>query len=284
MMHSSAYLTDIDALAELVHFVNHHPRLFVLTGAGCSTASGIPDYRDANGEWKHRRPVQYQDFLNRASVRKRYWARSLLGWKRIAEAQPNPAHYALARLEAAGFIHQLVTQNVDGLHQKAGSRRVINLHGQLATLDCLDCGQRAWRADFQQTLEAQNPDFQHFAVTSTPDGDADLEGVDFSRFQIPVCSRCNGIVKPSVVFFGESVPRPRVERACARLQEADALLVVGSSLTVFSGYRFCRLATEQSKPIAAINLGRTRADAELTLKIPAPCGETLSYLAEHLGT
>jgi NAD-dependent SIR2 family protein deacetylase len=176
----------------------------------------------------------------------------------------------------------LVTQNVDGLHQKAGSWQVIDLHGRLDTIECLDCRSRSLRSTFQQILEAQNPAFKQFVATSNPDGDVDLEGVDFSQFRIPDCPRCGGTLKPYVVFFGESVPRSRVELACQRLQEADALLVVGSSLMVFSGYRFCRTAREQKKPIVAINLGRTRADGELTLKIEDRCGKVLSALIERL--
>lgn len=282
-MQSCALFEPIDQLSDLIKFIEQHPRLFVLTGAGCSTESGIPDYRDANGDWKHRRPVQYQDFIGSESVRQRYWARSMLGWQRIARARPNAAHHALARLEAAGLIHQLVTQNVDGLHQKAGGYRVIDLHGRLDTVDCLDCRSRLARAAVQRTLEARNPSYQALTAATTPDGDANLEGVDFSRFQVPTCRRCGGILKPSVVFFGEAVPRERIERACQRLAEADAVLVVGSSLMVFSGYRFCRLAVEQRKPIAAINLGRTRADPELMLKVSGQCGQVLAELVARLG-
>jgi NAD-dependent SIR2 family protein deacetylase len=272
-----------DPLDQLATFVETHPRLFVLTGAGCSTESGIPDYRDANGEWKHRPPVQYRDFLRNERVRQRYWARSLLGWPRFAQARPNPAHRALARLESAGLVHQLVTQNVDGLHQQAGSRRVIDLHGRLDRVECLNCHHRWSRAAFQQALTERNPQFQAFAVTTAPDGDALLEDIDFSSFQVPTCPQCSGMLKPAVVFFGESVPRPRVALSYRRLAEADGLLVVGSSLMVYSGYRFCRAAAEQHKPIAAINLGRTRADGELILKIALSCSELLPRLVERLG-
>ena len=283
-MQALVHLNDTDCLDELADFVERHPRLFVLTGAGCSTDSGIPDYRDAEGAWKHRPPVYYQDFVRDENVRRRYWARSLLGWRRVAAAQPNPAHHALARLEDLGFVHQLVTQNVDGLHQKAGSRRVLDLHGRLDTVDCLDCRSRWPRAAVQQQLEDQEPAFRGMAAAIAPDGDALLDGVDFGRFRAPACLRCGGLLKPSVVFFGENVPRPRVERAYARLQEADALLVVGSSLMVYSGYRFCRAAAAQQKPIAAVNQGRTRADKELHLKISGRCGEVLSALLERLGS
>lgn len=275
----SSYSDPLDRLAD---FVERYPRLFVLTGAGCSTDSGIPDYRDANGNWKHRQPIRYQAFIGSEQTRRRYWARSLLGWPTFARARPNAAHLALARLEAAGFIHQMVTQNVDGLHQQAGSRRVIDLHGWLDAVVCLNCRYRGSRAAFQHSLVEANPDFATLAAVAGPDGDADLEVLDFSAFQIPGCPNCGGILKPAVVFFGESVPKPRVERACQRLADADALLVVGSSLTVLSGYRFCRQAAARNQPIAALNLGRTRADAELALKVNLPCGAALDGLLERL--
>jgi len=276
---SPVYSDPLDALTD---FVARHPRLFVLTGAGCSTDSGIPDYRDRNGDWKRRQPVRYQEFVGGERVRQRYWARSLLGWPAFARARPNAAHAALAQLEAAGFIHQLVTQNVDGLHQQAGGRRVIDLHGRLDAVVCLDCGIRDSREAFQRALAERNPAFAALAAAFAPDGDADLEDADFSTFQVPDCPRCGGILKPTVVFFGETVPKPRVERACQRLAGADALLVVGSSLMVFSGYRFCKLALDRGQPIAAVNLGRTRADGELALKVELPCGFALAGLLEHL--
>ncbi len=269
----------LDTLAD---FVRRHPRLFVLTGAGCSTDSGIPDYRDANGAWKRPQPVRYHEFVGSELTRRRYWARSLLGWPTFASARPNLAHLALARLESAEFIHQMVTQNVDSLHQQAGSRRVIDLHGRLGTVVCLNCPHDVPREAFQHILAANNPTFATLAATVAPDGDADLEAAEFSRFQVPDCPRCGGILEAAVVFFGESVPKPRVERACQRLSQADALLVIGSSLTVWSGYRFCKQAAASGQPIAAINLGHTRADAELALKVDLPCGPALRGLLERL--
>ncbi len=266
----------------LVDFVRGHRRLFVLTGAGCSTDSGIPDYRDRRGEWKRRQPVSYQAFIGSASVRRRYWLRSLVGWRHFARARPNSAHTALAALEAAGFVHQLVTQNVDRLHQRAGSRKVIDLHGRLDEVHCLDCG-HAWpRGEFQRQLETLNPAFIDLTGDTAPDGDAYLEAADLERFEVPTCPRCGGLVKPSVVFFGESVPTPTVERAFAGLAQADAVLVVGSSLMVYSGYRFCREAHAQGKPVAAINLGRTRADGELAFKLEATCAQALGELVSAL--
>jgi NAD-dependent SIR2 family protein deacetylase len=282
MLVPARYARNLDPLDALSAFVERHPRLFVLTGAGCSTDSGIPDYRNHNGDWKHRQPVRYQDFVGGERTRQRYWARSLLGWPAFARARPNATHATLARLEAAGFVHQLVTQNVDGLHQQAGSRRVIDLHGRLDAVVCLDCGTRGTRAAFQGALEKNNPAFTALAATLGPDGDAALDDVDFSGFRIPPCPCCGGMLKPAVVFFGEAVPKPRVERAHQRLAEADALLVIGSSLMVFSGYRFCRWATARGHPVAAINLGRTRADGELALKVSQPCAPALNGLLERL--
>lgn len=279
---SAAPRTQVDLMGELVDFARRHRRLFVLTGAGCSTESGIPDYRDAAGEWKHKQPVQYQDFIRSPRMRQRYWARSAIGWQRVAQAQPNPAHLALACLEQTCFVHQLVTQNVDGLHQKAGSRRVIDLHGRLDSVDCLDCWRRLAREKFQRQLLEKNPQFRQRTAESAPDGDAELD-MDFNQFRIPHCPYCGGTLKPSVVFFGESVPVPRVQLAYERLEQADALLVVGSSLVVYSGYRFCRAAVQQNKPVAVINLGRTRADDVLTLKIVGRCSEVLSDLVARLG-
>lgn len=264
--------------AALADFVQHYPRLLVLTGAGCSTGSGIPDYRAADGSWKRQPPVQYGDFVGSERVRRRYWARSLLGWPRLRDAEPNGAHRALAALEQGGWLHHLVTQNVDGLHQRAGQRRVIDLHGRLDTVECLDCGRTLPREDMQAELSVLNPGLSALAAATAPDGDADLGDVDYDSFRVPACHGCGGLLKPAVVFFGEQVPKPRVEAALARLAEADALLVVGSSLMVWSGYRFVRAARAAGQPVAAINLGRTRADAELDLKIEAPCAEALAQL------
>jgi NAD-dependent SIR2 family protein deacetylase len=279
-MLNSAHATD--APSRLADFVDRHPRLLIITGAGVSTGSGIPDYRDDKGEWKRKQPVQYQDFIRDAATRKRYWARSLVGWRWFADAHPNPAHHALARLEEYGLIHHLITQNVDGLHQRAGSRRVIDLHGRLDRMICLACGEKAPRAEFQKLLETLNPDFAELSAEVAPDGDADLEQIDFMRFEVPACAQCGGMLKPHVVFFGESVPKPRVSEALQRLEESDALLVIGSSLMVFSGFRFAREAARLGKPIAAINLGRTRADEMLDLKVAAPCHEALDRLLATL--
>jgi NAD-dependent SIR2 family protein deacetylase len=266
--------TDLDSLRE---FLGRHARLFVLTGAGVSTDSGIPDYRDAEGEWKRpSRPVQFRDFMTDLATRKRYWARGLVGWRHLHHAAPNDAHRALARLERAGRVELLVTQNVDRLHQAAGSEAVVDLHGRADVVRCMSCERRVARADHQAELVDVNPAWAELGARAAPDGDADLAGADYESFRVPDCAACGGILKPDVVFFGESVPKERVERAMQALADADAALVIGSSLMVFSGYRFARAAAELCKPIAALNRGRTRADELLTLKVEATCATALA--------
>ena len=265
--------------ATLSEFVERYRRLFVLTGAGCSTDSGIPDYRDHDGEWKRAQPVMFQPFMNDEPIRKRYWARSLIGWRYFRRAKPNRAHFALAQLEREGRIELLVTQNVDCLHEAAGSSNVVDLHGRLDAVRCMTCGQREHREEFQQRLLTSNAAWAQLDAREAPDGDADLEGRDFSAFNVPACEYCGGILKPDVVFFGESVPRDRVDRAMRGVQDADAMLVVGSSLMVYSGYRFAQAAADAGKPIAAVNLGRTRADPLLALKVNQPCGDALAGLS-----
>ena len=269
--------------AALAAFVTVHAPLFVLTGAGVSTASGIPDYRDRDGRWKRAEPIRGQVFRRDERARRRYWARSYVGWPRVAAAQPNAGHRALAGLERAGLIRQLVTQNVDGLHQRAGSQRVLDLHGRLDQVDCLDCGRRLPRGRVQQMLADANPGVRPASpAVSAPDGDALLEAAAEAGFSVPPCPDCGGLLKPSVVFFGENVPRPRVERAFARLDASGGLLVVGSSLTVFSGYRFCLRAAERGLPIALLNRGRTRADDLVALKLDADCGDVLDAAVTSL--
>jgi NAD-dependent SIR2 family protein deacetylase len=268
-------------VSALCQFIEDHPRLFVLTGAGCSTDSGIPDYRDRCGEWKRREPICFRDFADSAAARRRYWARSMLGWPRIWKAAPNSAHYILTHWQRCGRIGKLVTQNVDGLHQRAGSHDVVDLHGRLDAVQCMDCGQRCDRNSYQRELEGRN-DASQWSGATAPDGDADLDDEDLSAFDVPACRRCGGVVKPSVVFFGETVPHERVALAYRALHECDAVLVVGSSLMVFSGYRFCRAAAEYHKPIAALNIGRTRADSILTLKVDAACSVILLAVSAEL--
>jgi NAD-dependent SIR2 family protein deacetylase len=263
-------------MSALWEFIRRHPRLAVLTGAGVSTSSGIPDYRDEQGEWKRARPVEFRPFMTRPEVRQRYWSRSTVGWPIISGAQPNAAHRALARLEELGFVSLLITQNVDGLHQAAGSRHVIDLHGRIDLVRCMQCDQTLPRAQLQRQLLADNPAWTDIEARVAPDGDVDIENRDYSAFVVPDCPACGGILKPDVVFFGEPVPRERVTRSFEGVAQADALLVVGSSLMVYSGFRFAEAAAAAGKPIAAVNLGRTRADHLFALKINEPCGEVLT--------
>jgi len=269
------------ALADWLHA---HPRVFVLTGAGCSTASGIPDYRDRDGAWKRRPPVTYQAFVQDPATRARYWARSLAGWPMVARARPNAAHRALAELEARGRVAKLVTQNVDGLHQRAGSHDVLDLHGRIDAVRCLACDARVPREEVQAQLAARNPEWTHAveAAAIAPDGDADLDAIDTTTFLAPHCAACGGLLKPDVVFFGENVPRARVDAAQAALQASDAMLVAGSSLMVYSGYRFALKAREAGLPLAILTLGTTRADALATLKLDAECGGTLESAVESM--
>lgn len=257
-----------------------HPRVVVIGGAGCSTEVGIPDYRDRNGQWKRPQPVTYQAFMGDALVRQRYWARSMLGWRVMGQARPGAAHQALARLEQQGRLELLITQNVDGLHDAAGSLNTVDLHGRIDTVRCMDCGKRSARADLQVRLLALNPAWAELYAAPAPDGDADLQGQDFSRFAVPACPHCGtGLIKPDVVFFGETVPRERVQACMAAVARADALLIAGSSLMVYSGYRFVLAAHAQGKSVVAINQGVTRADALLDFKLEADVGQVLTSLS-----
>lgn len=266
----------------LADFLSRHESLAVVSGAGVSTASGIPDYRDRNGDWKHAQPIQYQDFVANMGSRKRYWARSYVGWQRFSKARPNAAHYALADLEATGKVDTLITQNVDRLHSAAGSRHVIDLHGDLSLVRCLGCNAISDRWDYQQKLKDANPGWHSRVFRYRADGDAELADNNHHQFHVPDCRTCGGTVKPDVVMFGETVPKERVDSATMAIDRADALLVVGSSLMLFSGFRFARRASEQQKPIAVINQGRTRADDFATLKVEADCGNVLSAAIDSL--
>ena len=272
------YLRRMAEANPIEAFIDRHRRLFVLTGAGCSVNSGIPDYRNADGAWKRSPPVTFQAFMAQQATRRRYWARSLIGWRRIGRAKPNDAHRALARLEALGKSEILLTQNVDRLHQAAGSAAVIDLHGRIDQVRCMGCDRISPRTQFQDALERLNPEWLAFEAAVAPDGDADLDGVDFADFAVPACAHCGGLLKPDVVFFGENVPRPRVEAAMRHLEDADGVLVVGSSLMVYSGFRFVEAAARAGLPVAAINLGRTRADHLLALKAEQPCDVALAFL------
>ncbi|MGA5587414.1 NAD-dependent protein deacetylase [Pseudomonas siliginis] len=257
--------------------------LLILTGAGISTPSGIPDYRDSDGVRRGRQPMMYQEFLAAPESRRRYWARAMLGWPRVRKARPNAAHEALATLQQRGRISALITQNVDTLHDQAGSQDVIELHGSLHRVLCLDCGQRSERDAIQQQMEAQNPYLSGVDAVQAPDGDTLLDPAFEARFQVPRCPHCAGErMKPDVVFFGENVAPTTAARALAAAENAAGLLVVGSSLMAYSAFRLCRVIAERGKPLMAINLGKTRADDLLDLKIEGSCEELLPWLVEEL--
>ena len=268
----------------LLAFLQQHRKVLVLTGAGISTGSGIPDYRDQNGQWKRRPPVQHQEFVSSQPVRQRYWARSLAGWPVMQNAQPNQAHHDIAALERQGFVNRIVTQNVDRLHQKAGSVDTIDLHGRADEVICLNCGWRESRAQTHHRCALLNPDFAGLVANAAPDGDADLE-TDFSHFQVPDCPACGGLLKPDVVFFGDTVPKQRVDSVFEALRSSEALLVIGSSLMVYSGFRFAREAHARGQGIAILTRGLTRADDLATLKldndINTVLASTLKALASH---
>lgn len=266
----------------LLAFLRQHPRLVVLTGAGVSVASGIPAYRDADGRWRNLPPIQHRDFLTSAPARQRYWSRSLRGWPGVRDARPNPAHLALARLERGGHIELLVTQNVDRLHQRAGSARVVDLHGRLDRVRCQRCGAVLGRERVQRELERLNPGIATAGGARRPDGDVDLDDASVEDFRVPDCPACAGILMPDVVFFGGTVPRERVAAVEAALEGSDALLVAGSSLQVYSGFRFCRLARNLGRPIALLGPGHTRADELASVRCTTPSEAALPWLAERL--
>ena len=266
----------------LAEFLQRNPRLMVLTGAGISTASGLGDYRDKTGQWKRKQPITGQVFINNEAARKRYWARSSVGWPTFSSALPGESHKALRFLEQHGKLELLVTQNVDRLHQKAQHENVIDLHGVLASVSCIDCSKSLERDAFQIDLLHHNEWLKHLSAEHAPDGDTDLELDSLNAMHVPACDSCGGLLKPDVVFFGETVPKQTVSRAMQALAEADALLVAGSSLMVYSGYRFCREAQKLNKPIAIVNDGLTRADDLASLKVEGDCGERLSRLASSV--
>jgi NAD-dependent SIR2 family protein deacetylase len=249
----------------------------VLTGAGVSTASGIPDYRGPNTRTRSRPPIQHREFMTSEAMRVRYWARSVLGWPRFRAFQPNPAHVALAELQRRGRVRHLITQNVDGLHQRAGSPAVLELHGSLAQVRCLACGERTPRDVLQARLLAENPGALAWTSELLPDGDAELPEEALRGFVVPACG-CGGLLKPDVVFFGDAVPKDRLAVALAWSDEAEVLLVLGSSLMVYSGYRFVERARARGQRVAIVNRGPTRADALADLKLDAEVGEVLTAL------
>ncbi len=276
---------DMHGQAEtLAAFLERHPRTLVLTGAGLSTASGIPGYRDREGVRHGRTPIQGPEFRRSPDVQRRYWARSMVGWPLLARAAPNPGHHALSALEHGRRIGYLITQNVDGLHVQAGSHAVLELHGNIHSVLCLQCAARFPRAFVQVQLQEANPELADALAAPLPDGDAQIEPDALTDFRLPACVHCGGALAPDVVFFGDTIPPARSACALAQMEAADALLVVGSSLMVYSGYRFCRMACEAGKPIAAINLGRTRADPLISIKIEESAEHILPLVADLLQT
>jgi NAD-dependent SIR2 family protein deacetylase len=269
---------------DILHRTMAERRFLVLTGAGISTSSGIPDYRDSEGIRRGKAPMMYQEFLATPQARRRYWARAMLGWPRVRIAQPNQAHLALAALQHRQRISGLITQNVDTLHDQAGSQDVIELHGSLHRVLCLDCQRPSARDVIQRLMETENPYLAGVDAVQAPDGDTLLDPAFEQRFRVPRCPHCNGErLKPDVVFFGENVAQATAARAMAAVEQAEGLLVVGSSLMAYSAFRLCKAMVEQDKPVIAINLGKTRGDELLQMKIAASCERLLPLLAERLG-
>ncbi|MEV4422636.1 NAD-dependent protein deacetylase [Patulibacter sp. NPDC049589] len=272
--------TALDALARMIEAA---PGTLVLSGAGLSTESGIPDYRGPDGE-RRVTPMQYRDFVGSSEARQRYWARAFVGWRNFSAAAPNAGHDAVARLQHGGHLGAIVTQNVDELHQAAGARDVVDLHGTLSQVVCLTCGDRTSRWDLDERMAADNPTFSAHSGEIRPDGDVTLDDVEVAGFVVPLCDVCGAdTLKPDVVFFGESVPKERVERSFALTDEAPALLVLGSSLVVFSGYRFVRRAAQNGTPVAIVTLSPTRGDALAGVVLNTPLGPTLTDLLARLG-
>lgn len=257
--------------------------VLVLSGAGISTESGIPDYRGEGGSLSRHTPMTYQDFTASAQARRRYWARSHLGWRTFGRARPNAGHRAVAAFGRRGLLSGLITQNVDGLHQAAGSKSVVELHGSLDRVRCLACGAMSPRQELARRLAAANPGFEPVSVAINPDGDADLTDEQVGDFRVLPCTVCGGILKPDVVFFGEAVPPQRVEHCRELVREATSLLVLGSSLTVMSGLRFVRQAARAGKPVLIVNRDPTRGDAHADTRVALPLGSALTTVADHLG-
>jgi NAD-dependent SIR2 family protein deacetylase len=270
----------IDRLCELVR----GKTVVALTGAGLSTESGIPDYRSPEALARPRRPIQGPEFVRSEVVRRRYWARSALGWERMRRAEPNEGHRALAALERSGVVVHVITQNVDRLHRKGGSRNVTELHGALEEVGCLACGALEDRDALQERMLVLNPGWTSGDVPTAPDGDAELPADREECFVVPPCARCGGVLKPRVVFFGDNVPRPIVDEAFHATDAAEVLLVVGSSLAVFSGYRFLRRAVERGTPVAIVNRGPVRGEEHAAVKVEASTGSTLDALARTLAS
>ena len=269
----------IDSLAQIL---STNKPVTVLTGAGISLSSGLPVYRDDQGNWAHSKPVQGPAFRKDYLTRQRYWCRSYVGWPTFESAQPNAAHNEIAALEHDGPFSTVITQNVDNLHQLAGSKELVSLHGRLSEVVCLQCGDISTRQALQARLQSNNPGFQTTQFRTAPDGDAQIDDQRIEQFTPVNCKKCNGILKPDVVFFGDNVPKPRVQYSMDKVLESGALLCIGTSLMVFSGFRFCKAAKSEGIPIVIINTGTTRADEIATLKINLQCADVLTKLRQKL--
>jgi len=272
-------------LEKLQDFVDNCTSILILTGAGISTESGIPDYRSEKvglyARTNHK-PIQHQEFMKSKYVRQRYWARNFVGWSTFSGVRPNSSHLILTTWQQRGKISQIVTQNVDRLHHKAGCKAVLELHGSAYDVKCMNCGFAIDRHDFQNLLTDSNPSFSTSSIEMRPDADADLPQEMINNFQLPHCNNCQdavqGFFKPDIVFFGDNVPKERVEKVYSELESSDSLLVIGSSLQVYSGYRFILKANELNKPVAIINIGETRGDKFAHIKLSGKCSDVLSKI------
>jgi len=272
----------LNNLETLITALQNKSNIWILTGAGISAPSGIPTYRDDKGEWKSANPIQHNDFINHESYRQRYWARSMVGWKLTGRAKPNAAHSAITAIQQTGKVSQIVTQNVDGLHNIAGANNVIDLHGRLSEIKCLSCDEISKRADYQPRLVKNNPELDQYEAKILPDGDAHVEDFDMSKITIPACQNCDGVLMPNVVFFGGIVPISRVEKAFSTLAESDCILVIGSSLKVFSGFRFPRWANQNSLPMYAVNQGKMRGQELFDMILSESCEKVLPIIAQEM--
>ncbi|XP_029167584.1 NAD-dependent protein deacylase Sirt4 [Nylanderia fulva] len=271
--------TRTEDVMRLKEFIDKHCRLCVLTGAGISTESGIPDYRSEEvGLYarSNHKPVLYKEFCSSEAIRRRYWARNYVGWLRFSSLKPNITHKILKDLEYVGKVECIVTQNVDNLHSKAGSKKVIELHGTAFRVMCLNCDHKIYRYELQEILQKLNPSMVATTQMIRPDGDVELSQTQVENFNVPACSNCGGILKPDIVFFGDNVPSNTVQSVKNNVEKSDALLILGTTLTTFSAYRIMLQAVDAKKPIAIVNIGKTRADEFVNLRVEGRCGDILS--------
>jgi len=275
-------MSSASSIEHVAQLISNNQPVTVITGAGLSASSGLPVYRDAEGNWIHSEPVQGPKFRASEKTRQRYWCRSYFGWQSFSKAAPNSAHHDLATLEENGFVNTVITQNVDGLHQSAGSRNTVALHGNLSEVICLNCGDITQRADLQQRLQANNPEFLKVEFSVAPDGDAIVHDSHIEKFNAVACTNCGGVLQPYVVFYGDNVPKLRVQHCMQRVLESELLVCAGTSLMVYSGFRFCKAAVSAGIPLVIINKGITRADDLASAKINDDCEVVLSQLKQLL--